>query len=169
MRIVVDTNVLISGVFFGGFPRQILNAVVESRLTACATTTSVSSWKKPSIRRKTKIYETHYRSSMIFCAGSDNRSTITWLQLLGPMQAAIRTDGKICVYGSFSFWKMQSVRQFLTNLRFYIRFRYASSSWAMYNILPDPSGSMTSTETGCRISERTGRTSTAHGRWTRWK
>ena len=35
MRIVVDTNVLISGVFFGGFPRQILNAVVESRLTAC--------------------------------------------------------------------------------------------------------------------------------------
>ena len=36
MRIVVDTNVLISGVFFGGFPRQILNAVVESRLTACA-------------------------------------------------------------------------------------------------------------------------------------
>ena len=38
MRIVVDTNVLISGVFFGGFPRKILNAVVESRLTVCATT-----------------------------------------------------------------------------------------------------------------------------------
>ena len=32
MRIVVDTNGLISGVFFGGFPRRILNAVVESRL-----------------------------------------------------------------------------------------------------------------------------------------
>mgnify|MGYP004605464389 CR=1 FL=1 len=37
MRIVIDTNVLISGVFFGGFPREILNAVVENRLTACAT------------------------------------------------------------------------------------------------------------------------------------
>ena len=29
MRIVVDTNVLISGVFFGGYPRQILNEIVE--------------------------------------------------------------------------------------------------------------------------------------------
>lgn len=29
MRIVIDTNVLISGVFFGGFPRKILSAVVE--------------------------------------------------------------------------------------------------------------------------------------------
>lgn len=37
MRIVVDTNVLISGVFFGGFPRTILNAIVENKLTACAT------------------------------------------------------------------------------------------------------------------------------------
>ena len=29
MRIVVDTNVLISGVFFGGFPRKILRASVR--------------------------------------------------------------------------------------------------------------------------------------------
>lgn len=29
MRIVIDTNVLISGVFFGGFPRKILSAVVD--------------------------------------------------------------------------------------------------------------------------------------------
>ena len=28
MKIVIDTNVLISGVFFGGFPRKILSAVV---------------------------------------------------------------------------------------------------------------------------------------------
>ncbi len=28
MRIVIDTNVLISGVCFGGFPRKILSAVV---------------------------------------------------------------------------------------------------------------------------------------------
>ena len=37
MRIVVDTNVIISGVFFGGAPRQILNAIVTSKVTACAT------------------------------------------------------------------------------------------------------------------------------------
>lgn len=37
MRIVVDTNVLISGVFFGGFPRKILKASVEGRIRACAS------------------------------------------------------------------------------------------------------------------------------------
>lgn len=28
MKIVIDTNVLISGVFFGGFPGKVLNAVI---------------------------------------------------------------------------------------------------------------------------------------------
>lgn len=37
MKIVVDTNVVISGVFFGGFPRKILSAAVDGRLTLCAT------------------------------------------------------------------------------------------------------------------------------------
>lgn len=37
MRIVIDTNVLISGVFFGGMPRKVLSAVVANRITACAT------------------------------------------------------------------------------------------------------------------------------------
>ena len=37
MRIVLDTNVLISGVFFGGFPRKILTSVVRQKVTACAT------------------------------------------------------------------------------------------------------------------------------------
>ena len=29
MKVVVDTNVVISGVFFGGYPRQILEAAVK--------------------------------------------------------------------------------------------------------------------------------------------
>ena len=37
MRIVIDTNVLVSGVFFGGFPRKILSSVVSQKITACAT------------------------------------------------------------------------------------------------------------------------------------
>ena len=37
MRIVIDTNVLISGVFFGGFPRKILSSVITGNMTACAT------------------------------------------------------------------------------------------------------------------------------------
>lgn len=37
MKIVVDTNVIISGVFFGGAPGQVLKAIISSKVTACAT------------------------------------------------------------------------------------------------------------------------------------
>ncbi len=37
MRIVIDTNVLISGVFFGAFPKKIVSAVVGQKIPACAT------------------------------------------------------------------------------------------------------------------------------------
>ena len=46
MRIVIDTNVLISGVFFGGFPRKILNAVVNRKITACATTEIINEYEE---------------------------------------------------------------------------------------------------------------------------
>jgi len=55
MKIVIDTNVLISGVFFGGFPRRILNAVVEKRLIACATVDIIDEYEeivKEMIERK---------------------------------------------------------------------------------------------------------------------
>ena len=37
MRIVVDTNVLISGVFFGGMPGKVLRAIINKEIIACAT------------------------------------------------------------------------------------------------------------------------------------
>ena len=37
MRIVVDTNVVISGLFFNGYPRQVLLAVVAGRMDAFAS------------------------------------------------------------------------------------------------------------------------------------
>ena len=46
MRIVIDTNVLISGVFFGGFPREILSAVVGQKITACATTEIINEYEE---------------------------------------------------------------------------------------------------------------------------
>lgn len=46
MRIVIDTNVLISGVFFGGFPRKILSAVVEQKITACVTTEIINEYEE---------------------------------------------------------------------------------------------------------------------------
>ena len=37
MRVVVDTNVVVSGVFFGGAPRRVVEAVVDSEVEAAAT------------------------------------------------------------------------------------------------------------------------------------
>ena len=37
MKIVIDTNVVISGTFFGGFPGRVVEAVAENRIKACAS------------------------------------------------------------------------------------------------------------------------------------
>lgn len=44
MKIVIDTNVLISGVFFGGFPKKVLLAVVENEIKACASSDILSEY-----------------------------------------------------------------------------------------------------------------------------
>lgn len=46
MRIVVDTNVLISGVFFGGFPRRILSSIVSKEMIACATAEIIDEYEE---------------------------------------------------------------------------------------------------------------------------
>ena len=37
MRIVVDTNIVISGIFFGGNPRKIVEAIADGGIDAYAT------------------------------------------------------------------------------------------------------------------------------------
>ena len=37
MKIVVDTNVVISGIFFGGNPRRIVEQIVDGNIDAYAT------------------------------------------------------------------------------------------------------------------------------------
>ena len=45
MNIVIDTNVVISGTFFGGAPRKVLEAVVGKDVSACATTEIIEEYK----------------------------------------------------------------------------------------------------------------------------
>ena len=45
MRIVIDTNVLISGVFFGGFPRKVLSSVVTGEIAAYATAEIINEYE----------------------------------------------------------------------------------------------------------------------------
>lgn len=46
MKIVIDTNVLVSGVFFGGFPKKILSAVVCQKIIACATAEIINEYEQ---------------------------------------------------------------------------------------------------------------------------
>lgn len=46
MRVVIDTNVVISGTFFGGKPREILEAVVDGRIAAFATPEIVDEYQE---------------------------------------------------------------------------------------------------------------------------
>lgn len=55
MNIVIDTNVVISGTFFGGPPRKVLEAVVERTVSAYATAEIVDEYHdvvEEMIRRK---------------------------------------------------------------------------------------------------------------------
>ena len=44
MKIVIDTNVVISGVFFGGKPRMILEAAADGKLSVCASAEILSEY-----------------------------------------------------------------------------------------------------------------------------
>lgn len=46
MRIVIDTNVVISGTFFGGNPRKVLEAVVDGKIAAFATADIVAEYQE---------------------------------------------------------------------------------------------------------------------------
>ncbi len=41
MRVVVDTNVLASGLFFGGQPNKVLSLIVDQNITPCFTPTTL--------------------------------------------------------------------------------------------------------------------------------
>lgn len=46
MKIVIDTNVLISAAFFGGIPRKVIQAAVEEKIIACANKSIVDEYEE---------------------------------------------------------------------------------------------------------------------------
>ena len=46
MKIVIDTNVLISAAFFGGIPRKVIQTVVEGKTIACANKLIVNEYEE---------------------------------------------------------------------------------------------------------------------------
>ncbi len=63
MRIVIDTNVVISGAFFGGYPRAVLDAVLDEKISASVTAEIVAEYveiAKEMIERK----QGHFRKEL---------------------------------------------------------------------------------------------------------
>ena len=46
MKAVIDTNVVISGVFFGGYPRLVLEAVLLNKFIACANKSIIDEYNE---------------------------------------------------------------------------------------------------------------------------
>ncbi len=46
MKIVIDTNVVISAVFFGGIPRKILEAAMAHRFQVCGTPSIIAEYEE---------------------------------------------------------------------------------------------------------------------------
>ena len=44
MRIVIDTNVVASAIFFGGRPKDLIELVVSKKLDAYASTEIITEW-----------------------------------------------------------------------------------------------------------------------------
>ena len=65
MKIVIDTNVVISGTFFGGFPRMVLEAVVDKTVSAYATTEIVEEYTEI-VQEMIDRKQGHLSTSVIF-------------------------------------------------------------------------------------------------------
>ena len=46
MKVVIDTNVVISGIFFGGNPKKVLQLCIENAITAYVTNEIVSEYER---------------------------------------------------------------------------------------------------------------------------
>lgn len=58
MKVVIDTNVLMSGIFFKGNPNRVLAALDENQFEACANENIVIEYKKVLKRLKKKLKRT---------------------------------------------------------------------------------------------------------------
>lgn len=69
MNIVVDTNVLISGIFFGGYPERILKTIVAGKVSAFVTVEIIEEYIKvfdEMISRKNGHMDNRFLATLIY-------------------------------------------------------------------------------------------------------
>lgn len=76
MKIAIDTNVVISGVFFGGYPQTVLRCVVQGRVTASATTEIIDEYLETA-QEMVRLRQGHIRKDIL-------SPLIDKLELIGP-------------------------------------------------------------------------------------
>lgn len=46
MKVIIDTNVVVSAIFFGGNPRKVLEAVIKGNMIVCASPEIISEYEE---------------------------------------------------------------------------------------------------------------------------
>ena len=54
MKIVIDTNILISAVFFGGIPRKVIDLVIDEKISACMNEEIFSEYEDTAFKMNAK-------------------------------------------------------------------------------------------------------------------
>ena len=63
MRIVIDTNVVVSGIFFGGKPAELLKLVTTKNLSAFATDEIVDEYQETMQHKHNRAYKNHTQAT----------------------------------------------------------------------------------------------------------
>lgn len=64
MKIVIDTNVVVSGTFFGGYPRKVIDAVLDGKISAAATSEIVNEYLEI-VQRLLERKQGYYREELL--------------------------------------------------------------------------------------------------------
>jgi putative PIN family toxin of toxin-antitoxin system len=128
MPLVIDTNILISAIFFGGLPKRLCDMVVAGLITVVVTDAIVAEYKAviEEMREKYSAKElpnyaselfaafTHIESAtqIAVCRDSDDDKFIA-AAIDGGCQYLVSGDGDLLVLGKYANVEIVTVRKFL--------------------------------------------------------
>src|SRR5690554_6905642 len=70
MRVILDTNVLMSGIFFGGPPEKIINAWLDGQITFVVSPEVIDEYRRVAVRLGEKYPRVKIESLLALALGS---------------------------------------------------------------------------------------------------
>lgn len=129
MRVVLDTNVLMSGIFFSGPPSRIIDAWLEGKLTFVVSPEIIDEYRRVAIRLRNKYPEIKVESLLVsalrsaevvsaqaltsqVCADIDDDKFIA-CAISGKVAVIVSGDGALKAVGEFKGIKIISPSDFV--------------------------------------------------------